>query len=332
VMQVCALLARCRVLVCPDTGPMHLATAVGTRVVALFMSTAYYPETGPYGEGHYVLQADLPCLPCHFLSTCHHRVCRDAIRVEAVAQAVALALSEPRSLHGLGANGRDGGGSPAPASLPDGPPWQGLCLLRSEFDTDGMLCYRPLIRRAMDPAGFWALLYRALWRRTLDGPRRSLGEECRILARWSEAVWEITPRSLEAVEGPAGELRHLHALAQQGQSLAQALLEALSQPGPPVARIRELGERLEALDQDIKRLGQATPELGPLTTMFQFGKENLEAAPVAVLAARTLALYRDLAQRAEELEALLRGVTARWGGSSRGDRQQPLAVGVTEER
>lgn len=50
-------------LVTNDTGPMHLAVAVGTPVVALFGPTA--PErTGPYGRMADVLRGTAPCAPC----------------------------------------------------------------------------------------------------------------------------------------------------------------------------------------------------------------------------------------------------------------------------
>ena len=50
-------------VVCPDTGPMHLAAAVGTPVVALFGPTAPW-RTGPFGEGHVVLRTGADCSPC----------------------------------------------------------------------------------------------------------------------------------------------------------------------------------------------------------------------------------------------------------------------------
>jgi heptosyltransferase II len=59
-----AVLSRCRLLVSGDTGPMHLATAVGTPVVALF-GAADPERTGPVGSANIVLQAsDVSCLPC----------------------------------------------------------------------------------------------------------------------------------------------------------------------------------------------------------------------------------------------------------------------------
>jgi heptosyltransferase II len=64
--ELAALLAMGRVLLTNDTGPMHLAAAVGTPVVAPFGSTS--PElTGPGLPGddrHRVLRSAVPCAPC----------------------------------------------------------------------------------------------------------------------------------------------------------------------------------------------------------------------------------------------------------------------------
>jgi len=63
-LQLGALLEQCQVLVTGDTGPMHIATAVNTRVIALF-GAADPARTGPVGTGHRVIQArTVPCVPC----------------------------------------------------------------------------------------------------------------------------------------------------------------------------------------------------------------------------------------------------------------------------
>jgi heptosyltransferase-2 len=62
-LQLAALLERCALLVTNDTGTMHVATAVGTPVVALFGSTDPI-TTGPWGEGHVVVKKDVDCSPC----------------------------------------------------------------------------------------------------------------------------------------------------------------------------------------------------------------------------------------------------------------------------
>jgi len=53
-----------------DTGPMHIAAALGKPVVALFGPTDWR-RTGPYGQAHQVLQVSLPCSPC-MKSRCHY--------------------------------------------------------------------------------------------------------------------------------------------------------------------------------------------------------------------------------------------------------------------
>ena len=56
-------------MVVGDTGPMHLAAAVGTPVVALF-GPADPNRTGPYGDDHIVIRKPFPCGPCLRKPTC----------------------------------------------------------------------------------------------------------------------------------------------------------------------------------------------------------------------------------------------------------------------
>ena len=93
--QTGAVLARCAVAVSGDTGPMHMATAVDTRVIALF-GPADPLRTGPVGEGHIVLKAgEVSCVPCRSLK-CHHvpyMECMERITVDVVLEAVKQVLS-----------------------------------------------------------------------------------------------------------------------------------------------------------------------------------------------------------------------------------------------
>lgn len=56
-------LRRCELMVTNDTGPMHVAVALGKPVVALFGPTEPR-RTGPYGRLEQVVQHALPCAPC----------------------------------------------------------------------------------------------------------------------------------------------------------------------------------------------------------------------------------------------------------------------------
>jgi heptosyltransferase-2 len=88
--ELCALLKFCRVLLTNDSGPMHVAAAVGTPVVAIFGSTA--PElTGPGLPGdprHCLLRSETPCAPCFRRECPIDFRCMTSIRVERVVEAV----------------------------------------------------------------------------------------------------------------------------------------------------------------------------------------------------------------------------------------------------
>ena len=91
------------VVVSTDTGPMHLAAAVRTPVVALFGPTAPW-RTGPYGEGHVVLRAGVRCSPC-FSRSCkttdlEPMACMNRITVEQVVDAVTRLDAERKSRAG----------------------------------------------------------------------------------------------------------------------------------------------------------------------------------------------------------------------------------------
>jgi lipopolysaccharide heptosyltransferase II len=91
-----ALLARARVLVSGDTGLMHLATAVGTPVVALFGPTVEQFGFFPYRATAVVLQRDLPCRPCSAMggTRCplgHHRCLTEITPEEVAARVMELA-------------------------------------------------------------------------------------------------------------------------------------------------------------------------------------------------------------------------------------------------
>ncbi|HEX6884415.1 MAG TPA: glycosyltransferase family 9 protein [Planctomycetota bacterium] len=86
--QLVALARRARLFVGCDTGPMHLAAAVGTPVVALF-GPADPARTGPFGPAHLVLREHPPCAPCG-RKTCNQprHACMEDLTVERVLAAV----------------------------------------------------------------------------------------------------------------------------------------------------------------------------------------------------------------------------------------------------
>lgn len=93
VPQLGALFAEFGTLLCHDSGPMHLAAAVGTRVVALFGSQPMHVWR-PLGAGHITLQPPLPCVNCASPGQCqpHDSYRNHCVRLITPAQ-VLTALS-----------------------------------------------------------------------------------------------------------------------------------------------------------------------------------------------------------------------------------------------
>ena len=86
----------CEVLVSNDTGPMHVAAALGKPVVALFGPTDPR-RTGPYGQIRRALQFRAPCVPC-MKSECYSKnrlECLHRITPETIVDRVAEVLERP---------------------------------------------------------------------------------------------------------------------------------------------------------------------------------------------------------------------------------------------
>ncbi len=96
------LARRARLVVAADTGPLHIACAVGTPVVALFGPTDP-ARNGPFASEDVVVRKAPPCAPCYSRGCLRHAGIMEEISVEEVASAVSrrLAASRDRSCGAL---------------------------------------------------------------------------------------------------------------------------------------------------------------------------------------------------------------------------------------
>ena len=129
---------------------MHVATAVGTKVVDVSTGPVFAHETGPYGEGHLVIEPQMSCFPCAGGSECHHLACREAFDPEDVAMLVRHALGR--------------GPIPRPA---------GARILEGRFRASGRLEYRPLWTPTDDLQDLVRPLTAEIWESTLFPPTRT---------------------------------------------------------------------------------------------------------------------------------------------------------------
>jgi heptosyltransferase-2 len=81
-----ALLSRCDLLICNNSGPLHIATALKVPTVSTIGPTVT-PLWLPYGENNVVINKTLSCSPCN-KAICKDHECMESITVEEVYKAV----------------------------------------------------------------------------------------------------------------------------------------------------------------------------------------------------------------------------------------------------
>ena len=261
------LLKRAAVLISGDTGPMHMAAAVGTPVVALFFGPASPFDTGPYGTDHLLLHTGAPCAPCNHTVTCLNPFCRDDITPEIVEKAVRCRLIA--DWDGVERMARE---------------TPGIRVYRTGFDAHGWYACEPVGDPVPRPEDELRRAYRA----TL------MAELLRVPVPSPRAGGMATTGFVA-----------LGALAAQGAGTAATLGAAARSRNVAIDDIERLGRELETLDHAVVEHGWTHPETTILTQLFQFGKENLRGDDVPTLAGEMESLYRTLASEAQLMAGLL---------------------------
>jgi ADP-heptose:LPS heptosyltransferase len=259
-----AYLKRLDLLITNDTGPMHLAAAVGTPTVALFLASARVQDTGPVGNGHVILEPRFDCHPC--LNPCPSPHCHQAISPEAVSWWADKLITK---------------GTIVP--LDDANFWRTIRVSLSSTDPQGYHAYLPLVRRPLKQRNFWLWLHRAVWGQELDGATFPIAP----LQEWLERILErhyLPPREGLGIMIGQTCLLELVQTASQGEEIAQEILRLAGNGREFPVRLWQKIEALRSLDQGLRRIGVECPELAAFVEFFfqeQRGTEDTEIVPLA---------------------------------------------------
>lgn len=93
--ELASIISLCDVVLTNDSGPMHIADALGTPIVALFGSTSEI-VTGPYRSGT-VIHKHVECSPCYQRTCPIDFPCMKKIEADEVYRAITKMLSGKRS-------------------------------------------------------------------------------------------------------------------------------------------------------------------------------------------------------------------------------------------
>lgn len=265
--QLAAYLARLDLLITNDTGPMHLAAAVGTRVLALFLASARAHDTGPAGVGHVTLESRLECHPC--LTPCSHPRCHEVISPEAVAALALAMLGKGKVDWQKGA--RRG---------------QHLRIYRSGTDPQGCQALFPLGRRALGRLDFWVWVHRSAWARMLDRGAGAGGE----MAAWIKghlAEAYLAPEEDLQVEEGRRVLKEVCRLAALGMAEADGIRQSAEGGAMAPARLRQRLKCIEDIDGSLKRLSLEFSEAAAFIEFF-FQEQRREGGQDAAVLAQSL--------------------------------------------
>jgi ADP-heptose:LPS heptosyltransferase len=82
-MQSAEIISRCALLVSVDSGPLHMAAALGVPVAGIFTARDYPNCWFPYGEGHKIMRHDTDCQVC-LKTECGSMECIKSINPEEI--------------------------------------------------------------------------------------------------------------------------------------------------------------------------------------------------------------------------------------------------------
>ncbi len=278
VPQLAAMLKLADILVTGDTGPMHMAVAVGTPVVSMFLASAYGFETGPYSADNIVLQPVIGCGPCNPNKSCGRPDCHDQITPELIAHLTMQRLGGPVLEISPGI------ADPAKVTV-----------YRSAFDEHGFCDLIPINGKPLDPLDRYRRAYRQLWLEDLGG---------------LEVASSELPQApgLAVLDDGLKGLEEIVACAQAGQELIKSLERCIRDVSVPAAHLGKVNDQLTALDNKIENLGFQFGPLESLSRMFVFAKENLKGSDPLDLASQMNRAYRDLERRCGKFAAYYRAV------------------------
>ena len=225
-----AVLEGAQRLVSNDTGTIHLAAAVGTPSIGIYLGPAAAKDTAPYGNGHVVIEADLPCAPCGYRDTCQAFSCHRRVTVDAVFR---LCMANEQSLDETART------------------LAGMRVYRTQVDGRGEFSLKTLNDAVTGPDFALLDFYRIFWdnllrakparRDALNSPRAETRPEWRQGAESLRTILESAERWLFA------------------------LLEEARKPAADVRRLSSLLQGRITVQNDLRRHAENFPQLSPVS-------------------------------------------------------------------
>jgi ADP-heptose:LPS heptosyltransferase len=279
--QLTGLLKDCDYLVTNDTGTMHLAAALNTKIIGLFFAHAHPFETAPFSSGHLIFQARISCAPCSYGVQCSNIVCVEKVLPEHI-----LTFVENHIEHKIWQ---------LPSNLTNS---SELNVYETVTSTQGLISLKPVIKHDLELEDIFRLAYSVLWRETLsEGTNASLKD---LLEDYknsdSISIGKLLKNKTELLET-------IEALGKEGALLCEGIVKSAAHALP--VKLVRFGEDIQKVDEKIELAGMAHPELKPITDMFTKRKENLMGSDISRLGIESRKCYTLLRNESRRMIEIL---------------------------
>jgi len=293
ITQLIGWVGKCSYLVTNDTGTMHIAAALGTRIVGLFFAHAHPYETGPYSPGHVLFQARISCAPCSYGVQCNNIVCIHKVQPHHVCSMI---LNHQKELIWKLPN--------------DMGPLDEMHIFETQYGDDRRLTLKPLIRHMVNLDDIFRCCYSRLW---LDSLRESASESdssdqnAMVETIRQDYDCEDMAEIIGSLKEKIGILKDLIQLSRKGMQVTGSIIR-LFRGKPSPEKLQALGEEINRIDERLNLTGCVHPELKPVVDMFKKRKENFQGDNVVKLAGATLRCYEQMGEELARLDRLLNAV------------------------
>lgn len=284
--QLTSLLKNCDYLVTNDTGTMHLAAALNTKIIGLFFAHAHPFETAPFSAGHLIFQARISCAPCSYGVHCNNIVCVEKVLPEHIFSFVENHIEFKSWM--------------LPEDLKN---TDELNIYETISSAQGLVSLKPMIKRDLELMDVFRMAYAVLWRETLDMEiKTDSGIIKERLADYGFAKFEDIG---EGLSGKVEFLENIEAFGKEGAGLCENIVKNASGVRALPKILVKFGEDVKNLDEKIDLIGMAHPELKPITDLFNKRKENLTGNDISRLGIESRNCYRLLQNESRRMIEIL---------------------------
>jgi ADP-heptose:LPS heptosyltransferase len=283
--ELAALLERSDLLVTGDTGPMHLAAAMGTPSVSMFVGPSYCSETGPYSAGNIIVEPKISCYACsHKKDECVKPLCYDKINPQAVAELCKIRM-QTKNLEDL-LNLKISADLVNPKDM---------TVKVSYFDQDGFLEFKiisEIINFAESRIENIKAAYKQIWKEEF------------IQTKASNATTLQPANQMTQPQFNLPQLTSAYKLLDDCAKKVNQLNKALKRND--VSQAKKIVAKIDNLDKELINTTKTNPILGVITNMYECEKISITSNDVQEVISKTRKNHAAFKRRLKRFEELTR--------------------------